>query len=243
MREHTEDVPRLRVAVVEDYLALAEEVQEYLTGEGFDTRAVDSAEGLNQLLRSWSAEIIVLDVGLPDEDGFSIATRLRRMMPDIGIILLSARITSRDRVEGYNAGADVYLTKPARMEELAAVIRNLAARIQPGRRGIEASPQWTLHLVQQYLLTPDGQKLDLTSAECSVFYALLMAPGQCVESWRLMEMSAEQNLVDGGSKNQLEAVISRLRRKLRPFVGDDNPLRAQRGQGYRLCLSCRLVNT
>ncbi len=242
MSELTGDEPMLRVAVVEDYLALAEEVQEYLIGEGFDTRAVDSAESLNQLLRNWSAEIIVLDVGLPDEDGFSIATRLRRMMPNLGIILLSARITSRDRVEGYNAGADVYLTKPTRMEELAAVIRNLAARLQPGRRGTEASPQWTLHLIQQHLLTPGGQKLELTAAECSVLYALLMAPGQCVESWRLMEMTAEQNLVDGGSKNQLEAIISRLRRKLRPYVGDENPLRAQRGQGYRLCFTCRLAN-
>lgn len=242
MNGQTCDLSSLRVAVVEDYQALAEEVQEYLIGAGFDARAVDSAESLNQLLRYWAAEIIVLDVGLPDEDGFSIAARLRRMMPGTGIILLTARITNRDRVEGYNAGADVYLTKPARMEELTAVIRNLAARLHLGRREAATSPQWSLHLTQQYLLTPDGQKLELTAAECSVFYALLMAPGQSVESWRLMEMTAEPDQADGGSKNQLEAVISRLRRKLRPFVGDENPLRAQRGQGYRLCLSCRLGN-
>ena len=114
--------------LVEDNETLRHELAHYLSEEGFAMRGLDCDNDFNEALTIQSANILILDLTLPEEDGISITKRIRRMMPDLGIILLTARARSSDRMEGCAAGADIYLTKPTRPQELATVIRNLFGR-------------------------------------------------------------------------------------------------------------------
>ncbi len=114
------------VVVVEDNETLRDELVLYLSEEGFAVRGVGGGgQELNEAIEALPTDILILDLNLPGEDGISITRRIRRSLPTVGIIMLTARLRSTDRLEGYASGADVYLTKPTRPEELVAVVRNL----------------------------------------------------------------------------------------------------------------------
>lgn len=149
------------VIVVEDNEILRVEMVLLLSEEGFDVRGVYSGEGLNQAIEERPADLLILDLNLPGEDGISITRRIRSALPSVGIIILSARVRSTDRLEGYATGADVYLTKPARPEELTAVLRNLFGRI--GR--VSPPRQWQLGMAEHSLVSPQGQVITLTGAK------------------------------------------------------------------------------
>jgi len=117
--------------LVEDNEALSQELENYLTEEGFDVRCADGGEALNQALLERPADVLILDLNMAEEDGISIAKRIRKSMPEVGILMLTARVLSADKLAGYESGADVYMTKPARPAELAAAIRNLLNRLAP----------------------------------------------------------------------------------------------------------------
>ncbi len=94
--------------VVEDNETLRQELVLYLAEEGFRVRGVDGGAELNQAIQEQATDILILDLNLPEEDGISITRRIRQALPNIGIIMLTARLRSTDRLEGYAAGADVY---------------------------------------------------------------------------------------------------------------------------------------
>ena len=119
------------VLLVEDNIALREALQDQLSYSGFAVRGVGDGQELNQALAIAVPDVVVLDLNLPDEDGLSIAKRLRQALPQIGIVMLTARVRSIDRQEGYESGADVYLTKPVKPSELTTVLQTLCRRMAP----------------------------------------------------------------------------------------------------------------
>ena len=126
----TSRIATVSVILVEDNVTLRRELVHYLSEEGFAVRGVGSGEELNLALKSGHADIAILDLNLGDEDGISITRRLRRALPGMGIVILTGRARSSDRLEGYASGADVYLTKPTQPAEIVAVVRNLFSRLK-----------------------------------------------------------------------------------------------------------------
>ncbi len=217
------------VIVVEDNETLQEELVLFLSEEGFDVRGVGSGEELNQAIQARSADILILDLNLPVEDGISIARRIRNALPTVGIIILTARVRSTDRLEGYATGADVYLTKPTRPEELVAVVNNLFGRI-----GSATPPvQWQLDMTTLALITPSGSEIKLTGGEALLLKALALN-GQFMDHAALVARLGDADYSEKTNKARMEVLISRLRTKLAPHVGLGFDIKALRGRGYQL---------
>ncbi|MEJ2023350.1 MAG: response regulator transcription factor [Maritimibacter sp.] len=129
------------IILVEDDTLLRETLEECFTQSGIPVVAAASALQFYRLLASAPCDIVVLDIGLPDEDGLSILRFLRQEKPDIGVIMMTARSTVDDRISGLKSGADLYLTKPVEYEELELAIQNLARRLGAFQSGEAAAAQ------------------------------------------------------------------------------------------------------
>ena len=223
----------LAVAIVEDNADVLDDLLFNLGRLGFQARGFADGADLDAALVAGQAwPVLVLDLGLPGEDGLSIARRLRQSHPAIGIIALTARGRLEDRVAGLNEGFDLYLVKPVDITELAAAIRAIARRVaQLG----QTAPLWRLEALEPSLVRPDGERLPLAVHEFHLLEALAAAvPDQPVARDDLIRaMGKDPETYD---PRALEVVLSRLRAKL----GDQGPLKAVRGQGYRF--SARLVS-
>ena len=191
-------------------------------------RGVDCADELDAALRQRPADLLVVDLNLPGEDGLSICQRLRSALPDLGLIMLTARILPRDKTMGYQSGADVYLTKPANVDELEAVIVNLSRRIS---RRVGSGPQ--LDVSQLTLSGPTGALISLTLLECRVLYELAMAPDRQLRTEVLLHRLDPCRDAPRLREN-LAVTLSRLRQKISTGLGMNDAIKAVRGFGYQL---------
>ena len=235
MNTATSELPS--VILVEDNERLREELVHYLSEEGFSARGVDSGEDLNRALEQQLADILVLDLNMAQEDGLSITRRIRRALPGLGVIILTGRVRSMERLEGYLSGADVYLTKPTRPDELSAVIRNLFARLAPPKY-VE---QWQLDMALMVLITPAGGQIALTSTEARLLKVLALH-GHCIEHSALAWQVGDPEQSEAVNKARIEVAVSRLRRKLRQHAGARDCIKCQRHVGYQLGIAVTLVN-
>ncbi len=227
MSSDSTNIPSL--VVVEDNETLRDELVLYLSEEGFLVRGVGSGEELNQAIEAQLPDILILDLNLPEEDGIHITQRIRRALPGIGIVLLTARMSSTDRLEGYVSGADVYLTKPARSQELVAVVNNLFARL--GTR--VSPPPWQLDMTALVLHSPQGATIELTDTEARLLKELAMN-GQFLDHGALLSRFGEEAQAEKVNRARMEVLISRLRNKLVPHISSGFDIRAVRGRGYQL---------
>ena len=229
------------VLMVEDNLRVSEEISLVLEQAGWSVRCTQDAKDFRQAVAQQAPMMVVLDLNLPGEDGISLCKWLRSTLPGVGIVLLTARVMGSERTEGYMAGADVYLTKPTRPEELLAVLHNLSRRAAPGPR--LASPQatepWTLHSKSMRLLSPQGDILSLTRSECGLLQHLGDAPGVCSYE-ELIDALGSGGLNDKVDKARLEVLVSRLRTKLRHVKEPGLELKTVHGKGYQLAQALRV---
>jgi DNA-binding response OmpR family regulator len=235
LKSELESSKNIDLIVVEDNETLRHELCDFLSEEGFVVRAVDSGESLNQALRERFTDILVLDLNMADEDGISIAKRIRIHLPQVGIIMLTGRVLSKDRVEGYQSGADIYITKPARPAELVAAIRNLAGRLMP----VPVHFPWVLDTVNLTLRYQLNVPIALTSSEASILKTLALN-ASCVSHVALIESTAPSKLTVSMSRASLEVLISRLRTKISWYTGPLNPIKSVRGMGYQLCIKMKI---
>lgn len=220
-----------RVLIVEDDADLAAEMVFNLTDEGIDAHAVSSAEAMDARMGQAAFDVVVLDLGLPGEDGLSVARRLGDRK-DLRLIMVTARAAADDRIAGFDAGGDVYLTKPVDMRELASAIRRLVRRL-PG-----LGTHWALDLASARLAAPGGEHVELTPQEGTMLRLLQEAPEQIVHRNELE--TALWGTSDPSTNRRLEVMVSRLRDKLAGLDGGaENPLRTERLRGYRF--AARLV--
>ena len=222
----------MRVLIVEDDADLRSALSSQLRAAGF---AVDeSADGREGLYfgEEYPLDLAIIDLGLPQISGLDLIRRLRSSGRVFPILVLTARADWKDKVEGLEAGADDYLTKPFHQQELVARINALLRR-----SGGHARPEIQLGPLQIDLTAQrvhlDGAEVDLTSYEFKVLHYLVMHPDAVVTKTELAEHIYEDDAER--DSNVIEVFIGRLRRKLDP-AGELNPIETLRGRGYRLAL-------
>ncbi len=228
MQTTTETLPSVRLALVEDDTLLRELLTLGLQRSGFEVFPAESGRELDAVLARESAiELAVLDVNLPGENGFSIATRLRAASA-IGIVMLTARSELDDKVQGLDTGADVYLTKPVDMRELAATLRSLHRRL---RTPVAAAAEiWTLDTVQWRMIPPNGAAISLSGAESILLSCLTRQPGETVPRDEIVAALGHRS--EYFSQHRLDVLISRLRAKTAAVTTIPLPIRARRNIGY-----------
>ena len=229
------------VVLVEDNERLRSELEDTLKENGFEVRGVGSGAALNLALQERPANVLVLDLNLAEEDGISIARRIRATYPEIGILMLTARVMSAEKEEGYQSGADVYMTKPARPAELCAAIRNLLRRVT-------AAPEqsdWVLNKTAMTLTWRQRAVIELSANELRVLSILALRNhyAETSELEAVFEAAGPESpgTEPGGNKLKLTVLISRLRSKISPYTGDVNPIRSIRSRGYQLCIVLRMI--
>ncbi len=197
---------------------------------GITVRGVSDGPALDAHLEAHATDIVLLDIGLPGEDGYSIASRLRRERPHLGIIMLTARDQTEDRVLGLDCGADLYLAKPVDLRELAAAIGSLYRRLNQGKP-VTPPQGWRLDALRSALITPTGVAIALTDNELRFLTPLLEQPGQVIDR-DLLSQALEQ-IPDLYANRRMETLLSRLRTKIRiASPGESLPVRARHGRGY-----------
>jgi DNA-binding response OmpR family regulator len=217
------------VILVEDNISLREALEHHLVDAGFSIRGVGDGQELNQELAISRPDVIVLDLNLPDEDGISISKRVRLAYPTIGIVMLTARVRSIDRHEGYDSGADVYLTKPVNPSELTTVLQNLCRRISPQ----VDNQAWSLHLASLQLVSPAKEVIKLTVSEAKLVQELALS-GELLSMSRLIEVFGDIDLPEPTNKLRIEQVVSRVRRKMDVLLGGQPSIKAVTRLGYKL---------
>lgn len=225
------------VMIVEDNVRLRGELSDYLRDEGFAVTAVSDGDELNAALEFNMPSIIILDLNLPGEDGIAIAKRVRSALPKIGVIMLTARVRSIDRNEGYAAGADVYLTKPTSPDEIVQVIRNLQRRLTP----TETSSEWVLDTEKNIVLLGNEGQLALTSLETLLIKELILH-GRFISHDDLMYYLGDHNESTEFNKSRFEVLISRIRKKVSTITDPNSFIKVIRGRGYQLIKPITLKN-
>jgi len=174
----------------------------------------------------------VLDIGLPGEDGFSIMAHLRETT-SAGIIMLTARGQTADRVRALMGGADIYLVKPVDMAELAANIVSLSRRLRATAPPLlESHDGWRMSADGWLLLSPTKASIPLSSSERQLLQVLARHPGSTVSREALVKALGHHP--DDAFSNRLDMLVSRLRRKVLQATGKKFPLLAVRGIGFSL---------
>ena len=225
----------LNIIVVEDYQDLQTSLVEVLQKFGHHALGIDSVETFDEEAKDRNLDLIVIDVNLPGEDGFSLAKRLRKVQPALGIILLTARTDVADKINGYQCGADMYLTKPVGLEELMAAVNALARRLgfdaEP-TRGFDTEPHAIEINIAKNCIEGKNGSAKLTTTELTLLMALARAKDKTLELWQIYDVLGkdEQTL----QKSALEALIYRLRKKLSDSGAGNNAIKSLRLRGYRI---------
>ncbi|SFK71908.1 response regulator transcription factor [Lysobacter sp. cf310] len=223
------------LAVVEDDRTFREDVLlPVLTQSGFSAVGMNGALELYRSMTQRSYDLVLLDIDLPDEDGFSIAEHLRSLSPRIGIVMLTGYDSSQDRMRGLRAGADAYLPKPVDMEEVVTTLRNLARWVIPDESAVPVSTQakWRLDDRGWCILTPRGVQIEMNLAERQVMAMLAASAGRPVQREALIARLVKN--AHDFDPHRLEMLIHRLRKKCEQVAEEELPLRAVRSVGYVL---------
>ncbi|WP_024890032.1 two-component system response regulator CreB [Luteimonas huabeiensis] len=221
-----------RILVVEDEQAIADTLLYALRSEGYAARHCLLGREALDALRDPGADLVVLDVGLPDLNGFEVCRRLRAFS-EVPVIFLTARHDEADRVLGLELGADDYVAKPFSPRELVARVRARLRR--SGAAG--TAPGWQAR--GEFAIDAEGRRiryrgraLELTRYEYALLAALLRRPGAILSRAQLMERGWDSD-ADSGDRT-VDTHVKTLRAKLRAAGAETDPIRTHRGLGYSL---------
>ena len=216
----------MRVLVVEDDPDLSRQLKQALTDAGYAVDHAADGEEAHYLGENEPYDVIVLDLGLPKIDGVSVLERWRREGRATPVLILTARAGWSDKVAGFDAGADDYLTKPFHTEELLArlraLLRRAAGHAAPALScgGLRLDPRAARASV-------NGEPLRLTSLEYRLLHYLMMHQGRVISRTELVEHLYDQDF--DRDSNTIEVFVGRLRKKIGP-----DRIETVRGLGYRL---------
>lgn len=235
------------ILIVDDDPGVREVVCSYLSEEGFHVSAAAGGPEMYAALHQKPVDLVILDVKLPGESGFSLAAELRRR-GTTGIVMLSGKGELVDRVAGLEVGADDYLAKPFHLRELLARVRSVLRR-----RQVETSPApapggttsqarfagFTLDRVTRQLTGPDGRDIEISMGEFELLLAFLKRPKQPLTRDQLLD------LAHGRTGTQLDRSIDvqvgRLRRKMEANPRRPELIRTIRGVGYMFAADVETV--
>ncbi len=222
--------PPCVIAIVEDEPEIRALVARFLESHGFVVWTADSAESFYRELVGRHTDLVVVDLGLPGEDGLSLIAHLHAN-GEHAIVALTARGTPDDQSIGLDAGADYYFVKPVDPQLLIsginAVLRRRSGFIIPPAD--DGTGTWLLVQEEGTLVTPNGLSLSLTSREVLLLECLMGHEHAVISKGQLLELFKQGN--DEGDFNRIEALISRLRGKVMSASGLRLPVRSVYGQG------------
>lgn len=228
---------RDHIVIVDDDSEIRSLLEDYLTRNGYAASSAAGGRELSRLLERHRADLIVLDIMMPGEDGFEICRRLRAES-NTPIIMLTARGEDTDKIVGLELGADDYLAKPFNPRELLARIKGVLRRARslpqeangvPERGRFEFSG-WTLNTLSRNLVSPDRVTVPLSGAEYQLLEVFLRHPNRVLSRDHLLNLSRGREAV--AFDRSIDMQVSRLRKRLRD--DDAKLIQTVRGQGYLL---------
>jgi two-component system response regulator CpxR len=224
------DTPIRQILLIDDDQDMAEMLAEYLKPEGYTAHVAYTAKAGLDRARQGGIVLIILDVMLPDRDGFSVLHEIRQQSR-IPVIMLTTRGTVSDKVSGLEAGADDYIPKPFTPVELLARIRSVLRRGQPSRLGSSFVAIDDLILdAGARTVECHGEPIDCTAAEFDVLHALASSAGQVVTRDHLTRIALGRLLYAGD--RGIDNLVSALRKKLGPATNGMERFRSVRNAGY-----------
>ena len=222
----------VRVLVVDDEVNIAELISMALRYEGWEITTAHAGHKAVREAKDQRPDAIVLDVMLPDIDGFEVLRRIRATQPDVPVLFLTARDAVEDRVAGLTAGGDDYVTKPFSIEELIARLRGLMRRA--GARRIEESNVLTVGDLEldedSHEVRRGGDEIVLTATEFELLRFLMRNPRRVMSKAQILDRVWNYDF--GGQANVVELYISYLRKKI--DHGREPMIHTMRGAGYVL---------
>lgn len=226
------------IAVVEDDVEIGALVIALLRREGYETELCRTGEMLNRLRARRRVDLVLLDVMLPGEDGFSICRRLRAE-GDVPVLMVTARGDDIDRIVGLEIGADDYLAKPFNPRELVARVRAILRRTRDAQR-VSAAPSenrfdvmgFVLDMGRRALFGPDGIEIEVTGGEFDLFAAMVAHPQRVLNRDQLLDWTRGRNAAP--FDRSIDVQIGRLRRKLAAYPGGEACIKTIRNGGYML---------
>ena len=216
----------MQILMVEDDKPLASGLQKALRGQGFTVNHVETGAAALHVIATDKPDMVILDLGLPDIDGLTVLKKLRKLDPELPVLLLTARDSVQDKVQGLNDGADDYLAKPFDMTELLARLRVMERRLSKTKTPLLKLGDIELDTVGQTVALA-GSTVDMSRREYMLLKSLMEHPGRV-----LTRATLEGRLYSWGEEvasNAVEVHVHHLRKKL----GND-VIRTIRGVGYQL---------
>jgi two-component system catabolic regulation response regulator CreB len=212
------------ILIVEDEAAIADTLIFALQGEGFTSTWLTLGQAALEHQRQTPADLIILDIGLPDISGFETCKQLRRFS-EVPVMFLSARDGEIDRVVGLEIGADDYVVKPFSPREVAARVRAILKRVGPGVAAVVFQVD-----LERMQINYRGQPLSLTRHEFRLLQSLLEQPERVFSREQLLDAVGVP--ADAGYERNIDSHIKSLRSKLRSVAADAEPIQTHRGLGY-----------
>jgi DNA-binding response OmpR family regulator len=227
----------VHILVVDDQRETSDVVREYLIGEGYRVSTAEDGIGMRQVLAQSQADLVILDLRLPGEDGLTLARSLRSEQPRIGIIILTGRSDPIDRIVGLEMGADDYLPKPFHLRELLARIKSVSRRVH-ARTGDQPSAArsrahfagWNFDLSSRELQSSSGTEVRLTAGEFDLLATFVRNANQVLSRDRLLDLT--RNREAGPFDRTIDVLVGRLRRKLDDTPQNPTLIKTVRSGGY-----------
>jgi two-component system OmpR family response regulator len=229
----------IHIAVVDDESDITALLANYLQKMGFRVTAAHSGAELMRLMPSDPPALVLLDLGLPGEDGLSIARQLRKHW-SCGLVIVTGRSDAVDKVVGLEVGADDYVTKPFDLRELLARINAVLRRLAPAPPPAESASDparlqfagWTLNPFARSLMSPNQSEVTLSAGEFDLLSTFVKHPGRVLSRDFLMEQTRGREA--GPFDRTVDVQVARLRRKLDDDGPDPKLIKSVRGAGYIL---------
>lgn len=220
----------MRILVVEDEKILCQQIQAFFVNKGYAVDVAYNGDNGFYFAKEFALDVAIIDVGLPDFSGIELVKRLRQHNISTPVLLLTARSRWQDKVEGLEAGADDYLTKPFHYEELEARINALIRRSMGNAQPILNYANISVDTLAQDVRV-DGALVELTAFEYKVLEYLMFRKGEVISKTVLTEHIYAEDF--DRDSNVIEVFIGRLRKKIDPH-GTTKPIETLRGRGYRI---------
>lgn len=224
--------------IVEDDELVQSLLAAYLENEGFTVSLAATGKEMLACIDSEATDLVLLDLGLPDEDGLVLARQVRARS-SVPIIVVTARKEKQDRLAALEIGADDYLTKPFDPEELVLRVRNVLSRCGPAdsrerlreRTEVFRFDGWTLDAGGHNLLDPGGDKVPLTRAELNLLAALARAPNRVLSRDHLLDAVSQD--AEAATDRLIDVLVSRVRKKIEQDPKNPRIITTVVGCGYK----------